>query len=202
MSWRHSAEPTLAGLRAHDPFAGGKTILVEAPRLGVKLSGMDVDPLAVQIVKHELHQPDSGERDRTAAQLLKFMQAQAAHLYATNRKGWTPLHYFFVHEVTCLPATNPTFCIATSSSHGIWPSTGRGAASRRPRVLPGLSCSRVHESGSKDAYVLYAHATPLRRAVHSEVIQLPGLRHGIHASGPEDSDVPAQAHRGRGNTKR
>ena len=41
-----SAEPALSGLRAHDPFAGGGTILVEAARLGAVPSGTDVDPLA------------------------------------------------------------------------------------------------------------------------------------------------------------
>jgi len=96
-----SPEPTLVGLRAHDPFAGGGTILVEAARLGARPSGMDVDPLAVQIVKHELHPPDSVELSRVAVKLVKFMETKAAHLYGATRKGWTPLHYFFVHEVTC-----------------------------------------------------------------------------------------------------
>ncbi|MPZ20983.1 MAG: hypothetical protein GEV06_24240 [Luteitalea sp.] len=96
-----SAEPALSGLRAHDPFAGGGTILVEAARLGAEPSGMDVDPLAVQIVKHELCPPDATELKRAAARLAKFVQAKTAHLYAKTQKGWTPLHYFFVHEVTC-----------------------------------------------------------------------------------------------------
>ena len=96
-----SDEPTLSGLHAHDPFAGGGTILVEAARLGAEPSGMDVDPLAVQIVKHELRPPDASELKEAAAKLAKFVQAKAGHLYANTRKGWTPVHYFFVHEVTC-----------------------------------------------------------------------------------------------------
>ncbi|HYC54237.1 MAG TPA: hypothetical protein VEL28_04790 [Candidatus Binatia bacterium] len=105
--WRSFAsdEPMLSGLRAHDPFAGGGTILVEAARLGAEPSGMDVDPLAVQIVKHELHPPDAAELKQTAAKLAKFVQAKCGHLYASTRRGWTPLHYFFVHKVTC-PACN------------------------------------------------------------------------------------------------
>ena len=96
-----SAEPALSGLRAHDPFAGGGTILVEAARLGAVPSGTDVDPLAVQIVEHELDPPDAAELEQAAARLAKFVQAKTAHLYASTQEGWTPLHYFFVHEVTC-----------------------------------------------------------------------------------------------------
>lgn len=96
-----SAEPALSGLRAHDPFAGGGTILVEAARLGAVPSGTDVDPLAVQIVKHELRPPDAAELKQAAARLTQFVQAKTAHLYANTRQGWTPLHYFFVHDVTC-----------------------------------------------------------------------------------------------------
>ena len=96
-----SAEPALSGLRAHDPFAGGGTILVEAARLGAVPSGTDVDPLAVQIVEHELDPPDAAELERTAARLTKFVQAKTAHLYASTREEWTPLHFFYVHEVNC-----------------------------------------------------------------------------------------------------
>ena len=96
-----STEPALAGLRAHDPFAGGGTILVEAARLGAVPSGTDVDPLAVQIVEHELDPPDAAELEQAAARLATFVQAKTAHLYASTQEGWTPLHYFYVHEVTC-----------------------------------------------------------------------------------------------------
>ena len=96
-----SVEPALSGLRAHDPFAGGGTILVEAARLGAVPSGTDVDPLAVQIVEHELDPPDPAELEQAAARLAKFVQGKTAHLYASTQEGWTPLHYFFFHEVTC-----------------------------------------------------------------------------------------------------
>ena len=96
-----SAAPALSGLRAHDPFAGGGTILVEAARLGAMPSGTDVDPLAVQIVKHELNPPDATELEQAAAQLASFVGAETAHLYTSSSQGWVPLHYFFLCEVTC-----------------------------------------------------------------------------------------------------
>src|SRR5208283_3041806 len=51
------AERHLEGLRVHDMFAGGGAMLVEAARLGGIPSGTDVDPLAVDIVRHELSPP-------------------------------------------------------------------------------------------------------------------------------------------------
>ena len=96
-----SHELALSGLRAHDPFAGGGTILLEAARLGAVPSGTDVDPLAVQIAQHELDPPDAAELEEAAAQLTTFVLAKTAHLYADTHEGWTPLHYFFLHEVTC-----------------------------------------------------------------------------------------------------
>jgi hypothetical protein len=54
--WERFASPAthLAGVRVHDMFAGGGAMLVEAARLGATPSGTDVDPLAVEIIRHEL----------------------------------------------------------------------------------------------------------------------------------------------------
>ena len=53
-----SSAPALSGLHVHDPFAGGGSTLVEAARLGASVSGTDVDPLAVEIVRHEIESVD------------------------------------------------------------------------------------------------------------------------------------------------
>lgn len=96
-----SAEPLLAGMRAHDPFAGGGTILVEAARLGACASGIDVDPLAVQIVRHELNPPSPAELGSAVRRLLRHLEGRASRFYAATGDGWTPLHYFFLHIVAC-----------------------------------------------------------------------------------------------------
>lgn len=92
--------PTLRGWRVHDPFIGGGTSLVEAARLGAEPSGSDVDPLAVEITKHALHPPLPADLTVAGAELVSFLESRLAHLYA-GEPGWTPLHYFFIHEVQC-----------------------------------------------------------------------------------------------------
>jgi len=99
--WFRSAAPVLEGLRAHDPFTGGGTILLEAARLGATPTGMDVDPLAVKIVTHELRPPARDDLDKHAADLLAHLRRTTGHLFAATRQAWTPLHYFYLHLVTC-----------------------------------------------------------------------------------------------------
>jgi putative DNA methylase len=100
-------EACLRGLRVHDMFAGGGSVLVEAARLGATPSGSDVDPLAVKIIQHELEKPDSKVLTASAREMLTFLERQAGALFAATRKDWQPLHYFYVHHVTC-PSCNTT----------------------------------------------------------------------------------------------
>lgn len=101
--WSAFASPaaTLAGVRVHDPFAGGGSTLVEASRLGAAVSGGDVDPLAVEIVRHELSPPPADEVRAAGEQMLAFLRERYADLYPDDRVGRLPLHYFWLHEVTC-----------------------------------------------------------------------------------------------------
>jgi len=78
----------LDGLRVFDPFAGGGTTLVEAARLGATPCGVDVDPLAVKIVQHELDPPEPSDVAAQGAALLAYLEAAAGPLYAPTRKGW------------------------------------------------------------------------------------------------------------------
>ena len=96
-----SSAPTLRGLHVHDPFVGGGSTLVEGARLGASVSGTDVDPLAVEIVKHEIESVDEKAFGRYADQLFEFLQRQVGHLFHGPDPVWTPVHYFYLHEVTC-----------------------------------------------------------------------------------------------------
>jgi putative DNA methylase len=96
-----SSAPVLAGRRVHDLFAGGGAILVEAARLGAIPSGTDIDPLAIKIIEHELNPPSCGELDEAGAELLEFVEAATGRFYAATKPGWTPLHYFYLYEVSC-----------------------------------------------------------------------------------------------------
>lgn len=96
-----SPEQHLRGLRAHDPFLGGGAVLLEAARLGAVPSGSDVDPLAVEIVQHELDRLDEAAIADSSKKLMAAIRAECGALYSTTQKGWTPLHYFYLHEVSC-----------------------------------------------------------------------------------------------------
>lgn len=91
---------TLDAWRVYDPFSGGGCTLVEAARLGARVAGGDIDPLAVEIARYELD-PAPGDEVRTAgARLLEHLRAVCGHLYPSGA-DCSPLHYFWVHEVTC-----------------------------------------------------------------------------------------------------
>ena len=96
-----SAEPHLTGFRIHDMFAGGGAMLVEAARLGGTPSGTDVDPLAVKIISHELEPPPAVELAKAASEMLRAVSAKVGLLFGSKRAGWTPLHFFYVRNVTC-----------------------------------------------------------------------------------------------------
>ena len=96
-----SSTPALSGLHVHDPFAGGGSTLVEAARLGASVSGTDVDPLAVELVRHEIESVDEQAFGRAADRLFEFLQQRVGHLFHGPDTEWTPVHYFYLHEVTC-----------------------------------------------------------------------------------------------------
>lgn len=101
--WQLYSSPgtPLAGLRVHDPFLGGGSTVVEAARLGAAVSGGDVDPLAVELVRYELNPAPPGAIREASAALLSHLEAAVGHMYPRRRRASTPLHYFWVHEVTC-----------------------------------------------------------------------------------------------------
>jgi putative DNA methylase len=75
--------------------------MVEAARLGALPSGTDIDPLAVKIVQHELNPPSPEELSDASAKLLDFIQGVSGRFYCATKRGWTPLHYFYLYEVRC-----------------------------------------------------------------------------------------------------
>jgi len=95
-----SDQAHLSGLRIHDPFAGGGCTLVEGARLGAAVSGGDLDPLAVEIVNHELAPAPANAVERAGSQLVDYLRGRLGNLYPEQGK-YVPLHYFWLHEVTC-----------------------------------------------------------------------------------------------------
>jgi len=57
----HSNDPDTNGIRILDPFMGGGTTVIEALRLGCKVTGIDLNPIAWFIVKTEAEKVDIDE---------------------------------------------------------------------------------------------------------------------------------------------
>jgi adenine-specific DNA methylase len=101
--WLKFKEPLahLAGKRVHDMFAGGGAMLVEASRLGATPSGTDVDPLAVEIVRHELDPPSEVTLSPILKRLFRTLHSNFEQFYPSSEQSATPLHYFYLSLVTC-----------------------------------------------------------------------------------------------------
>jgi adenine-specific DNA methylase len=96
-----SSGALLTGFHVGDPFSGGATTLVEAARLGAAVTGTDVDPLAVEIGRHELDGVDHDEFGRLAGLLLEGLCENLSHLFPEADEEHQPLHYFWLREVAC-----------------------------------------------------------------------------------------------------
>jgi len=91
----------LEGVSVFDPFSGGGSTLIEASRLGASVFGSDVDPLAVEIARHALRPPDEVTFTDVTDELIAAVTAVSRRYYPKPFKEWTPLHYFFLHSVSC-----------------------------------------------------------------------------------------------------
>jgi putative DNA methylase len=90
----------LAGLHVGDAFLGGATSLVEGARLGAKVSGVDVDPLAVRIATEELSTSSPQALREAADGLLAHLRSELSRLYPMHERR-VPLHYFYLRRVRC-----------------------------------------------------------------------------------------------------
>jgi putative DNA methylase len=153
--WRAfaSEEPTLEGLRVHDLFVGGGTTLVEAARLGAIASGTDVDPLAVEIVEHELSQVDEDALSAAGADLIHFLETRIGQLFASKKSTWTPLHYFWLHRVRCpdCERESPLYRDLVLARSG-----GKNGSVVRDAAITAFcpSCFSVHEIGDPNRKLL------------------------------------------------
>jgi adenine-specific DNA methylase len=90
----------LLGLHVGDAFLGGATSLVEGARLGARVSGVDVDPLAVRIATEELSTPDPDVLRAAGGELLAYLRRELKGLYPVHERA-AALHYFYLRRVEC-----------------------------------------------------------------------------------------------------
>jgi len=138
-----SSSDLLQGLQVHDPFCGGGTTLVEGARLGARVSGSDVDPLAVEITSLALSQAGSAAVASAGRSLTTYLEGRLGELWPTGGDSQA-LHYFYLTQVTC-PA-----CKAEAYLHRgliLARSTGLSGAVRRDSEVVAFcpSCLQLHD---------------------------------------------------------
>ncbi len=92
----HQINGTFKDLKVVDIFMGGGTTLVEGSRLGMQMTGNDLNPVAWFVVKQELAQVDLGEVQRLLAEIEAVVRPQIIPFYycdgPNGEKGtWTHL---------------------------------------------------------------------------------------------------------------
>ena len=92
----HQKKGAFAHLKVADIFMGGGTTLVEGSRLGMQMTGNDLNPVAWFVVKQELADVDLAEVKRLLADIEAEVKPQIMPFYACNgpageRGVWTHL---------------------------------------------------------------------------------------------------------------
>jgi len=100
------------GRKVADPFMGGGTPLIEANRLGCDVTGFDINPMAVWIVREEIEHLDVDAYQREADRLLNKLREDIGDLYRTDCPRYgdkdVPVKYFlWVKVIDCTTCKSP-----------------------------------------------------------------------------------------------
>ena len=74
----------LSGRHVADPFMGGGTPILEANRVGCKVTGFDINPMSYWIVKQEIEHLDLDAYKEAAESLRSDLEKEIGHLYRTR----------------------------------------------------------------------------------------------------------------------
>jgi len=104
-----------------DPFMGGGTTIVEALRLGCKVIGVDLNPVAWFVTKKEIEAVDLDALDAAFKHLEKTVAPKILRYYKTTCPLGHPadvMYVFWVKKVTCVGCGQdvrlfPSFRLAT-----------------------------------------------------------------------------------------
>lgn len=113
----HTNDPDTKGVSILDPFMGGGTTVVEALRLGCKVTGIDLNPVAWFIVKTEVEPVNIGELEnaferlskRTVGWSGKSLKETLLEMYKTEcpccgNKEADTIYTFWVKSAPCTTA--------------------------------------------------------------------------------------------------
>ena len=103
--WRKFCDGAdLRGKIVLDPFMGGGTTIVEALRLGCKVIGVDVNPVAWFVTKQEIEPVDLDALDATFHELEQTAGQRIKEYYRTtcpNGHNASVMYYFWVKVADC-----------------------------------------------------------------------------------------------------
>ena len=87
----------------YDPFMGSGTTIHEATKLGAKVAGCDINPVAVTLVRTAINSYSRNEIEKTFKEIEDKCKAEIQYFY-TSRRGIFDekvLYYFWIRTVTC-----------------------------------------------------------------------------------------------------
>lgn len=109
-----------------DPFVGGGVMLLEARRLGAKVHGVDIEPVAAAIAQFQTQLRELPDLAPALERLIAVVGKEMAPFYETedeNGSAETLLHAFWVQRVKCHEChqtfdAHPTFRVAWDEATG------------------------------------------------------------------------------------
>ena len=184
-----SSERSLEHVTIYDPFAGGGSTVVEAARLGAAVWGADIDPLATEIVRHELAPVAGDERWPPLSQSLSAcctsldatIRSPTGRRHRSTTSGCHELSVPLANERDCFTGT--WFLAETPGREGLWSETLHLLSFARKTLRSSSYPLRIAESSSTMGDV-YGFTAALSRGSPS----LPILWRRIVAQGPSDWD--------------
>jgi SAM-dependent methyltransferase len=155
----HAKDPDTQGKVVLDPFMGGGTTIVEALRLGCKVVGIDLNPVAWFVVKTQVEPVDVPALDAAFARLVnrpvawsgKPLRDTLLDLYRTDAPWTLPVpgapslgasDVIYTYWVKSAPCTSPT-CKKPVPLFGDYVVAGKKPT---VRYHPDCSCPRCHKA--------------------------------------------------------
>lgn len=108
----YGSRTRLDGLTVFDPFAGSGTTIVEAVKLGARVIGWDINPVATLVQRQAVQRWDTSELQNAYRLIEKSCRAEIDRLHQAET-GETVLYYFWVAVATCPACHSDTRLFST-----------------------------------------------------------------------------------------
>ncbi|MGQ0778291.1 MAG: DNA methyltransferase [Pseudonocardiales bacterium] len=96
----YSSATSLHGMIVFDPFAGSGTTVVEATKLGARVVGWDINPVATLVQRQAIREWDSSELERAYKLVEEGCRDEIDRVHRTEA-GEPVLYYFWVAIASC-----------------------------------------------------------------------------------------------------